>query len=361
MNRPARIQFPAQPFSLARFGLVLFIILVVYASLTPFAFKWSSISALAWLSAPLPKYIPLFDVGVNVLGYFPLGFLAVFALYPRFTRWRALFVTVCFGVTLSCLLESLQTFLPERISNITDLYANSLGTLIGALFALPLRPAWLSGNLAERYRFAVFGKHQGFFLLILLFPIAQIFPQNVWLGMGDLDLPDIRISLFWSRIINNATQETLITALALISASAFLMFGTRRKVAQIKLIFLMILVSVGVKISMSQLQYGSYGIQYWASIATASGLVLGFIFSILIKNISKRAQWNIAFWGLVLLIILVNVLPINPYYLSQLEILPQGRLKHFNVLLQWLSMMWPFMAIVILIRNFYIQLEEKLR
>lgn len=341
-----------QPLALARLALLLYTILIIFASLTPFTFKLASISAFAWMGASLPKFIPIFDVWVNILGYLLFGFLAVFAVYPRVLKWSALILVLSCGVLLSGTLESLQTFLPGRISNLTDWYANTLGTLIGALFALPLRPNWLSGNRAERYRFTYFGPHQGFFLMLILFPFAQIFPINVWLGMGDLDQAELRVSQFWSTTLNNASQELLITSLALTSISAFFLYGTRSQTSQLKLIALLMSVSVAVKIAMSQLQYGAYGLQYWASFATGAGLLIGLVAASLMQRLQKRTQWLIAFIGLNLLLILVNILPHNPYHLSQLELLPQGRLMHFNGLLEWLSLVWPFLAIGLLIKDF---------
>lgn len=162
--RPSRFPFLAQPYPLARMALWLIIVLVAYASLTPFNFYLAAPSlAYEWVRAPLPRYIPLFDVTTNILGYLPFGFLMVFAVFPRLRKWQALLFSVFCGLILSGSLESLQAFLPRRISSQVDWYSNILGTLIGALFALPLRPAWLSGNMAERFRYTIFGKQQSFF------------------------------------------------------------------------------------------------------------------------------------------------------------------------------------------------------
>lgn len=342
------------PFSLVRLTLCVNISLIIFASLTPFNFEYVTLDPFSWITAPLPKYIPLFDVEVNVLGYLPLGFLAVFALYPRWIKWPAFLLSLLFGLFLSASLESAQSFLSTRVANLTDFYANGLGTFIGALFAITINPVWLSQHWTGRFREVFFGKNQEFFLLLVIFPIAQIFPQNVWLGMGDLNLNFLRISPYWTTILSNTTQEVLIAALAVVSTSAFMMSGIRRQAPKFKVMLGIILISACLKIAMSELQYGSFDVKHWISLANLLGIVVGIMVAIIIRNYSKLTHWIVAFTGFVLLLIFVNILPQNPYYLSQVQLLPQGRLTHFNGLLAWLTMVWPLLAIVVLIKHYKI-------
>ncbi|SMC63763.1 VanZ family protein [Polynucleobacter kasalickyi] len=340
------------PLVLARLSLTVITALIIFASLTPFNFHLFTLNPFAWIAAPLPKYIPLFDVEVNVLGYLPLGFLTVFALFPRWVKWPAFIFSLLFGIILSASLESAQTYLSTRVANLTDLYANALGTFIGALLAITIHPVWLSEQLTTRFRITLKGKNQGIFLLLAIFPIAQIFPQNVWLGMGDFNLAFLRISPYWSTLLNNTTQEVIIAALAVISTSAFLMCGTSMQFPKIKVVFSIIFVGGVLKIAMSQLQYGSFDIKHWISIANLAGVIIGFIGAIVIRNCSRVTQWVVALVGFILLLILVNILPQNPYYLSQLQLLPQGRLTHFNGLLESITMIWPLLAIFLLTKQY---------
>ncbi|MFZ2294879.1 MAG: VanZ family protein, partial [Polaromonas sp.] len=72
------------------------ICLVVYASLYPFAdWRNQGISPLRFLTAPLPKYWTGFDVGINLLGYAPLGFLlALSVLRTRRAAWAIVVAVV---------------------------------------------------------------------------------------------------------------------------------------------------------------------------------------------------------------------------------------------------------------------------
>ncbi len=92
----------------------------------------------AFLRAPWKEFDPGWeywaDVLRNVIGFLPLGLF--FYGYLSFTlpRQRALFVTILCGFALSLSVEMIQAFLPQRVSGMTDVLTNTLGTALGALF-----------------------------------------------------------------------------------------------------------------------------------------------------------------------------------------------------------------------------------
>lgn len=69
----------------------------------------------------------------NVAMFVPIGVFFVL-LFGR--RLWALSVAV--GVVLTLLIEGAQLFIPGRVSDVRDLIANSLGTVIGVLVALAI-------------------------------------------------------------------------------------------------------------------------------------------------------------------------------------------------------------------------------
>ena len=342
----------AKPFYLAQLLLILYLCLVIYTSLTPFNFLLDShLLPWSWLLAPTPRYIPIFDVITNIVGYLPFGFLMIFSLYPRLLKWPAFITTLFLGIFVSGCLESLQTFLPTRIPSSIDWYSNTLGVLIGALFALPLSPQWLSGNKAARIRESIFGEHQGFFLLLLLCPLAQIYPQNAWLGMGDFGLQMTRISPFWSFPLNNASQEILITSLATLSIGTVFLFGIRKNASPLKLISGLLFFMVLLKLLISQFQFGQTGASKWWSISVLVGLAIGLLLTFFANFLSRKSLWLLSMTSILGLIILVNILPYNPYFYNLLEQLPQGKMIHINGLFAWISIVWPFLAMILLIKS----------
>ena len=49
--------------------------------------------------------------------------------------------------------------------------------------------------------------------------------------------------------------------------------------------------------------------------------------------------------------IAVNVLPDNPYFILTLRHWYQGRLLHFNELMQWVSVVWLPLALIWMVRS----------
>ena len=98
---------PPRASPLARYLLLVYLLLVVYGSLYPLAgWRDQGLSPFAFLGAPLPRYFTWFDVALNVAAYFPLGLLAVLALAPRLTGAPAAVLALAGATAVSVLLEA---------------------------------------------------------------------------------------------------------------------------------------------------------------------------------------------------------------------------------------------------------------
>ncbi len=71
------------------------------------------------------------EFAANVAMFVPIGMFFLLLFGRR--RW---FVSVAAGVALTCSIEFVQRFLPDRVSDVSDIIANSIGTAIGVMFVL---------------------------------------------------------------------------------------------------------------------------------------------------------------------------------------------------------------------------------
>ena len=83
------------------------------------------------------------DIIINVLGFVPLGFLAMSLLAEihRTGFWQSLGWVVAFCLCVSLSIEIVQYFLPGRSSSMVDLLTNTLGAFVGATLS-----AWEHGQ-----------------------------------------------------------------------------------------------------------------------------------------------------------------------------------------------------------------------
>jgi VanZ family protein len=84
------------------------------------------------LLVPLrPRLSDWSDTLLNIAGFVPLGFF--FCAYFSSSRLAALpaFITILLGIAISLGIEVLQSYLPDRISDLIDPVTNTLGTAMG--------------------------------------------------------------------------------------------------------------------------------------------------------------------------------------------------------------------------------------
>jgi len=110
---------------------------IIYGSLFPFDFRTP-----AGTDGPLSKLIKTWDVVpgrgnliANVLLYAPLGFFGFLIPRTRGNPNLRLLVATLGGLVLSVTLELIQFYDAGRITHLADVYANTIGTAIGAVCA----------------------------------------------------------------------------------------------------------------------------------------------------------------------------------------------------------------------------------
>jgi VanZ family protein len=86
-----------------------------------------------------------YDVILNLVGFVPVGLVLIWALrrwISKDTRAALLWTATGLGLALSLTIETIQAFLPGRVSSAGDAVLNAAGALLGALLALAVSRLW---------------------------------------------------------------------------------------------------------------------------------------------------------------------------------------------------------------------------
>jgi VanZ family protein len=111
--------------------------LILYGSLFPFRLRTGVDLGLTGALAALTfKPTTRGDIIANLLLYMPLGLCLTFAWSGRQARWSTLVRAVLVGTALSLAVELIQTTLSFRVSSLSDVMLNAIGTLCGAAAAI---------------------------------------------------------------------------------------------------------------------------------------------------------------------------------------------------------------------------------
>ncbi|MGH8831280.1 MAG: VanZ family protein [Polaromonas sp.] len=338
------------------------ICLIVYASLYPFAdWRDQGISPLRFLTAPLPQYWTGFDVGANLLGYAPLGFLlALSALSSRRVPW-AVSVAVVSSALLSLAMETLQSYLPSRIPSNVDLALNTLGAWLGACCAWALGKAGVVDRWS-RFRGRWFAQDaRGALVLLLLWPLALLFPASVPMGLGQVferlesalaallaDTPFLE----WLPVRELELQplvpiaELLCVALGAL-IPCLLGYCVIRTLWQ-RAAFSAAIIAAGIAASAlsAALSYGPEHAWAWLDLPVQVGLGLAAVLAALLLALPRRAAAALTLLALALHLGLLNQAPADPYFAQTLQTWEQGRFIRFHGLVQWLGWLWPYAALL---------------
>jgi VanZ family protein len=362
MPVPPPEQIPAAS-SFARVGLLIYTLLIVYASWYPFS-GWHDIGLrpMAFLGAPMPHYRTTFDLATNVIAYVPFGVLAVFALYPHVRRVRAFLLAVAAGALLSGLMEAVQTFLPSRVPSNLDLATNALGVSIGALAGTLLTHMFLEQSRFLLLRRRWFSYEAGRGLIVLaLWPLAQIYPQGYLFGHGQLTpilsnwlsdwfLTPVDLSSLWRNASELTVEqywlsEIIVTACSMTGAVLTLLCMLRNRAPKASLAIVLIAAAVASKAFASALLFAPENAFAWLTPGAQGGMLIGIIMLCGLAFAPPAAQRRVAALALLTSLVAVNAAPANPYFIATLQTWVQGKFLNFNGAAQFLSLLWPFFAL----------------
>src|SRR5450830_334294 len=349
--------------SFARVSLLIYTLLIVYASWYPLSgWRDMGLQPFDYLWARLPYYWTGFDLWTNIVGYAPFGALVVYALYPRLRSLPALLLSTLAGIALSAVMEAVQTYLPTRIPSNLDLITNSCGTLLGALIGVASSTYFLRESRLLALRRRWFSREASRGLVVVgLWPLALIYPQNHLFGLGHLvpplssllsDLLDTPIDLatWWTNSAQLSAEqywlaEIIVTACGLTGALLTMLLLLRKQAPRNALTGFYLLVAVFIKSLACALFFAPDNAFVWFTPGAAGGMIIGALMLAGLSFAPPVAQRRIAALALIFSLVATNAVPANPYFVSTLQTWVQGKFLNFDGAAQFLSVLWPFLAL----------------
>ena len=345
------------------------ICVIIYASLYPFT-DWRNhgLSPFDYLAAPLPKYWTRFDVGINVLGYAPLGFLlALAALRSGRAMWPVT-LAVAVAALLTLLMETLQTYLPDRIPSNLDAALNVAGAWVGA------SAAWGLEKLGVINRWSVFRQRwftadaRGALALLVLWPVALLFPPAVPLGLGQVfERLEFALAealqntpfLDWLPVRDIELQPLVPSAeLACVALGALIpcLLGysvVRTAAKRAALAAVVLLAGLVMSALSAALSYGPQHAWAWLDVPVQAGMAAAAVLALVMLPLRRKGAVVFAVLALLAQLALLNQAPESAYFAQTLQTWEQGRFIRFHGLAQWLGWLWPYAALGLLLARLF--------
>jgi VanZ family protein len=338
-----------RPSPLARYLLLAYALLIIYASLHPFSgWRDQGVDAFAFLTTALPRYITLFDLVTNFAAYMPLGFFALLALHPLLRGAFAFTAAGLAGCALSLALEALQTYLPSRIPSNLDLATNGLGAFAGAGLALRYGVGLLRGSRihALRHRLFLSGARYDFGLVLLaLWLFTQLNPETLLFGNGDLRelLEHPSTPLYPAEVFIQI--EAAVAACNMVAVGLFASSLAQDGQPLRRLLLAPLAAALGLKTIAVGVLLKAQNVFAWLTPGALLGLAGGALVLLLALGLPRAARLALAGLLLMAATVLVNLAPENPYFANALAQWPQGYFLNFNGVTHLVSLAWPFAAL----------------
>ncbi len=339
------------PILLSRYLALAWCGLVVYGSLHPFAgWRDTGISPFAFLEGGWPRYWTFFDLAANVAVYMPLGFFLTLAFNRVPWRYSAPLLAILFSAGVSCGLEAVQSWLPSRVPSSIDLACNSLGGLLGALWAQSVGPRVFARIAALEHRLIAPVPHAELGLtLVGLWLLVPLSPETLLFGAGDLrQLLDLSGAVPFAAD-SFALIEACITALNAVALGLIVRQLIARQWLAYLIVPLFLLLGLTVRTIAAAVLIAPGEALAWLTPGAQMGLLGALLFLAVAIALPATGRLMLAALALMAGTVLVNLAPPNPYSMAALATWRQGHFLNFNGLTRLVATLWPFLTLPFLL------------
>jgi VanZ family protein len=325
--------------------------LVVYGSLHPFTgWRDTGVSPFAFLEGGWPRYWTVFDLAVNVAVYLPLGFFLTLALSRLPGRFTAMVVATLLAGGVSFGLETLQTWLPSRVPSNLDLACNTLGGLLGALWAKAVGPRVFARIVAIEHQLIAPIPHAELGLTLLgLWLLVPLSPENLLFGAGDLRQMFGLTGAMPFAAESFVMIEASITAFNALAVGLIVRMLCARLLVAYAIVPLFLLLSLTVATLAAAILVSPADALAWLTPGSRLGLMVGTAILALAIALPPTPRLMIAALSLMAGAVLVNLAPPNPYSAAALATWRQGHFLNFNGLTRLVATAWPFLTLPFLL------------
>ena len=339
------------PILLSRYLALAWCGLVVYGSLHPFTgWRDTGVSPIAFLEGGWPRYWTVFDLAANVAVYLPLGFFLTLALSSLPWRFTALILAVLLSGSVSFGLETVQTWLPSRVPSNLDLACNTLGGLLGALWAQHVGPRVFARIAALEHRLIAPIPHAELGLTLLgLWLLVPLSPETLLFGAGD-----VRQIFGLTGAVPFAAEsfvmiEASITAFNVVAVGLIVRMLCARLLFAYLIVPLFLLLCLIISTVSAAVLVSPADSLAWLTPGAKLGLVVGSAILGVAVALPATPRHMITALALMAGTVLVNMAPPNPYSEAALAVWRQGHFLNFNGLTRLVATLWPFLTLPFLL------------
>lgn len=140
-----------RPRAAGAIALIIVAALIAYGSLYPFHWRdrHEAVGAVSFLLGTWRTWDRRGDLLANIILYLPFGFFGVHAVPSRLGRAARLALPILAGACFSVAMELMQFHIAGRVTSMGDVYANTIGTALGAAAGTMFIAPWRWAVLAD--------------------------------------------------------------------------------------------------------------------------------------------------------------------------------------------------------------------